>query len=93
MTVLLMRTFLKRVSPVVLAWEELFGAYFSPEAAQLDFHDIEDLEMAAKSKGTRANARGKSGKGRNETHDHERAPQQLENGKWACNHKCKDKKA
>lgn len=52
------------------------------------FKDVENFVCGELSKTTR----GRSSK----SHDDEKAgrsPQPLDNGKWACNHRCKDKKA
>ncbi|KAL8655597.1 MAG: hypothetical protein Q9226_002980 [Calogaya cf. arnoldii] len=62
-------------------------------ATQLDFHPIETFERNNKSGVARTQKRS------DQPHDHvdtavgEWVPTQLENGKWACNHKCKDKKS
>jgi len=53
---------------------------------KMDFNDIDDFESGSK--------RTKKGQGTKQHADAEHTawfPEKLDNGKWACNHKCKDK--
>ncbi|KAI4110401.1 MAG: hypothetical protein LQ345_006992 [Seirophora villosa] len=69
-----------------VADEDIFEA-----ATRLDFNDVDDFEASGDSRGIPKNAQSNLGKGDDERHDQESAPVQLENGKWACGHRCKDK--
>ncbi|KAI4195106.1 MAG: hypothetical protein LQ346_003530 [Caloplaca aetnensis] len=74
--------------------EGLYGDGIADEDMfEADFNDIAAFEEAAGTEDARKKARRMPGKAGNEAHDQEWAPIQLENGKWACNHKCKDKTA
>ncbi|KAL8734656.1 MAG: hypothetical protein Q9166_001312 [cf. Caloplaca sp. 2 TL-2023] len=61
--------------------------------ALLDFCPIESFESEDKSGAPRSKARNDQRNNNDEADSHEWTPTKLENGKWACNHKCKDKKA
>ncbi|KAL8917100.1 MAG: hypothetical protein Q9208_008139 [Pyrenodesmia sp. 3 TL-2023] len=58
-----------------------------------NFNDIAAFEEAADGGGVQTKARRTPGKTGDAAPGQEWAPKQLENGKWACNHKCKDKTA
>ncbi|KAL8829578.1 MAG: hypothetical protein Q9170_006107 [Blastenia crenularia] len=62
-------------------------------ATLLGFNDIEAFETSDDPNSSKKKAQGKTGKDHNETNEQDWAPTQLQNGKWACNHKCKDKTA
>lgn len=59
----------------------------------LDFDDVENFQGSGDTRDAPKKAQRNPGIGGEERFDHQEwAPVQLENGKWACNHKCKDKK-
>lgn len=62
------------------------------EATQLDFHPIESFERKDNSQFARTKMRNIQPRDQVDADVREWVPTQLENGKWACNHKCKDKK-
>ncbi|KAL8807605.1 MAG: hypothetical protein Q9182_000589 [Xanthomendoza sp. 2 TL-2023] len=61
-------------------------------ATHLDFCPIEAFEAEDNSSITRRRVRKTQTDPDDEAESHQWTPTQLENGKWACNHKCKDKK-
>lgn len=60
-----------------------------------DFEDDKGLDSSIRPSKTSKKAIGSAlgPKVRNEQEDEDWEPVRLENGKWACNHKCKDKTA
>jgi ATP-dependent DNA helicase HFM1/MER3 len=67
----------------------------------LEFDDIDNFANNANTAGRNSALNNKSNKEKARTRttntatddDHDQGPVQLDNGKWACNHKCKDKTA
>ncbi|KAL8765822.1 MAG: hypothetical protein Q9209_007226 [Squamulea sp. 1 TL-2023] len=59
---------------------------------QLDFQPIESFEREDKSVVAQTRTRNDRSHDQGDVDIPEWAPTQLDNGKWACNHKCKDKK-
>ncbi|KAI4288399.1 MAG: hypothetical protein L6R35_002340 [Caloplaca aegaea] len=71
-----------------VADEDIFEA-----VTWLDFDDVENFQGSGDTRDAPKKAQRNPGIGGEERFDHQEwAPVQLENGKWACNHKCKDKK-
>ncbi|KAL8939030.1 MAG: hypothetical protein Q9216_003579 [Gyalolechia sp. 2 TL-2023] len=60
---------------------------------EIDFSNIDTFETDTESKENQKYARSKPRTGLNIANDQDWVPTQLANGKWACNHKCKDKTA
>ncbi|KAL8963991.1 MAG: hypothetical protein Q9183_004789, partial [Haloplaca sp. 2 TL-2023] len=63
------------------------------KANQIGFSSVESFEAKAAAEALRLQTRGNAQNGAGETSSQEWVPTQLDNGKWECNHKCKDKKA
>ncbi|KAF2193462.1 P-loop containing nucleoside triphosphate hydrolase protein [Zopfia rhizophila CBS 207.26] len=66
------------------------------DIGDLEFDHIENYANPSATLTRKNTAKNSStkGKGREKAvEEHDSEPRQLENGKWACNHKCKDKKA
>ena len=63
------------------------------KANQIGFSSVESFEAKAAAEALRAQTQGNAQNGAGETSKQDWVPTQLDNGKWECNHKCKDKKA
>lgn len=62
-------------------------------ATRLDFNSIDTFESDPEPKATQKHIRNRPGTSLIASNDQHWAPTQLANGKWACNHICKDKTA
>ena len=57
---------------------------------EMDFNHIDDFDPRSKQKKLKLGVRESKATGIGQT---ARNPERLENGNWACNHRCKDKTA